>query len=87
MEQYATLDQTPSYFTMVNKVTTSDNLTEDSSCQPSFSYFEGGGSGEVLWGSSKPIDEVCPSNYKPHTGKPSHSIWNNLTKRKSIVSN
>ena len=31
------------------------------------------------------MKEVCPKEYKPHEGTPSHSVWNNMTKRKSIV--
>ena len=85
MEQYATLEQIPSYFKMVNNVHTSGELKKDNSCQPSFNYFTSGNDSSVLWGSSKPIDEICPTDYKPHMGIPTHSIWNNLTKRKSIV--
>ena len=87
MEQYATLEQTPSYFKMVNKVKTSGDQKEDSSCQPSFDYFRQCTKSQVNWGSDRPMDEVCPSNYKPHAGVPTHSIWNNMTKRRSIVSN
>ena len=85
MEQYATLEQTPSYFKMVNNVSTSGEPKKEEKCQPSFTYFQGQGSQQVMWGSSKPMKEVCPQNYKPHEGIPSHSIWNNMTKRKSIV--
>ena len=85
MSKYASLEQVPSYFQMINPVSTSGELKKDSSCQPSFTYFQDGGSRQVQWGSDRPLQEVCPSNYKPHTGIPSHSVWNNLTKRKSIV--
>jgi len=85
MDQYATLEQTPSYFKMLNKVQTSGESKGDANCQPSFDYFRGSTTGHVQWGSSKPIEEVCPKDYKPHTGTPSHSVWNNLTRRKSIV--
>lgn len=84
MSQYASLEQIPSYFKMVNPVKTSGELKKDSSCQPSFTYFQEGGTRQVQWGSDRPIVEVCPQNYKPHTGIPNHAIWNNLTKRKSI---
>jgi len=85
MEQYATLEQTPSYFKMLNKVKTSGEPKKDPSCQPSFDYFRGCTKAQVRWGSSKPIEEVCPKDYKPHAGTPTHSVWNNLTRRKSIV--
>ena len=85
MEQFATLEKTPSYFKMINKVKTSDDLKTDASCQPSFSHFRQCTKSQVNWGSDKPMKEVCPTNYKSHTGVPTHSIWNNLTKRRSIV--
>jgi hypothetical protein len=85
MNQFATLEELPSYFKMVNKVQTSSEPKKDASCQPSFNYFQGQGEQQVRWGSSKPMEEVCPKEYKPHEGTPSHSVWNNMTKRKSIV--
>ena len=85
MSQYASLEQIPSYFQMVNPVKTSGEIKKDSSCQPSFTYFSRGNKPQTQWGSAKPMIEVCPTNYKPHTGTPNHAIWNNLTKRKSIV--
>tara|TARA_B100000768_G_C10900705_1_gene217522 strand:- start:175 stop:441 length:267 start_codon:yes stop_codon:yes gene_type:complete len=85
MNNYATLKQVPSYFKMINNVETSGASKDDSSCQPSFDYFQKGTNKQVMWGSSKPMKEVCPQNYKPHTGNPTHSIWNNMTKRRSIV--
>ena len=85
MEQYATLESVPSYFKMLNNVTTSGEPKKDASCQPSFDYFRACTNGQVRWGSSKPMEEVCPTNYKPHEGTPTHSVSNNLTRRKSIV--
>ena len=82
---YLSVEQVPSYFQMVNPVKTNSSSKTDSSCQPSFTYFQDGGTRQVQWGSDRPLQEVCPQNYKPHTGTPSHAIWNNLTKRKSIV--
>jgi hypothetical protein len=43
-----------------------------------------GDKGNVYWGSEKPMDETCIQD-KAHTGKPAHAIWNNSTKRKTIV--
>ena len=37
----------------------------------------------ALWGNYRPVPDTC--NIKPHTGTPCHSIWNNLTKRRSVV--
>jgi len=34
------------------------------------------------WGSNKPVKENCMN---PQMGKPCHNIWNNSTKRKTIV--
>ena len=35
-----------------------------------------------VWGSNKPVRENCMN---PMMGKPCHNIWNNSTKRKTIV--
>ena len=55
-------------------------------CQNGFTYFEQSKTdNNILWGSNKPMKEICTTNYKPHNGTPTHSLWNNMTKRKSIV--
>ena len=36
----------------------------------------------AYWGSNKPTPDKC---LQPQTGKPCHSLWNNLTRRKSVV--
>ena len=54
-------------------------------CQQSFTHFQGNGKGNVYWGSEKPMKEVCLKDLQAHTGTPNHSIWNNSTKRKTIV--
>jgi hypothetical protein len=41
------------------------------------------GSESALWGNNKPVPDKCGT--LPHTGTPCHSLWNNLTKRKSVV--
>jgi len=86
MEQYASIQPIPSQFNMTNPVSTSGELKKDSSCQPSFTYFEKGNQTNPLWGSEKPIKETCTSDFKPHSGTPTHAIWNNSTKRKTIIS-
>ena len=85
MENYASIEPVPSQFKMTNPVKTSGELKKDSSCQPSFTYFQSGGTPQVQWGSDKPLKESCPSNFKPHSGMPNHAIWNNSTKRKTII--
>uniref|UniRef100_A0A6C0CGE4 Uncharacterized protein n=1 Tax=viral metagenome TaxID=1070528 RepID=A0A6C0CGE4_9ZZZZ len=84
MNDFQTVTSIPSTFNMINPVK-SKNITEDKTCLASFDYFNNGSQGSVYWGSEKPMDEVFPSNFKPHSGKPTHSIWNNSTKRKTIV--
>ena len=39
----------------------------------------------ALWGSERPVPDRCNINHQPHKGQPCTSIWNNLTKRKSVV--
>ena len=85
MNNFATLEQIPSQFKMTNLVQTSGEPKKDSSCQPSFNYFPNGSQAEVRWGSDKPLKETCPTNFKPHMGTPNHAIWNNSTKRKTII--
>lgn len=87
MSQFATVKPIPYYFKMTNPVSTSGDLKQDSSCQPSFTYYPQSRQGQVGWGSNRPMNETCPSPLKPHSGNPTHAIWNNLTKRKSIVLN
>jgi hypothetical protein len=77
-------------FKMTNDVHTMYQPKMDETCQPSFQYFlknslSTGQAEQTQWGSSRPMDEVCPNNYKPHSGVPTHSVWNNLTKRRSMV--
>ena len=39
----------------------------------------------VLWGSNKPIDQTCLPTKIQMEGEPCNNIWNNSTKRKTIV--
>ena len=86
MIKYATLTRIPSNFKMINKLQSSKS-TKDvrNNCQKSFTYFEQSKQGGVQWGSDKPMKETCPVNFKPHTGIPTHSLWNNMTRRKSLI--
>ena len=36
----------------------------------------------AYWGSNKPVKDKCS---KPQVGTPCTSLWNNLTRRKSVV--
>ena len=85
MNQYKSVQEIPSYFKMTNPVKTSGETKKDDSCQPSFTYFHKDDKPSVYWGSEKPLKEVCFKDFKAHSGIPNHSIWNNSTKRKTIV--
>jgi len=86
MDQYASVTPIPAKFTMTNPVQSKNVAKQDSSCQPSFSYFPQGSDPQVYWGSEKPQMETCSPKFKPHQGTPNHAIWNNSTRRKTIVS-
>jgi hypothetical protein len=81
MNYFQTVTSIPNNFNMVNPVQRLSNNT----CKISFNYFNTGSSGNVYWGSERPMDEKPLTNFKNHSGKPIHSIWNNSTKRKTIV--
>jgi len=40
---------------------------------------------QAYWGSNKPAPDQCTPGLKAHEGIPCNSLWNNLTKRKSVV--
>ena len=81
---------TPQYFKISNEYKTTNDMTQ---CNPfnrsnNFgNYFQKctQDSKSALWGSHKPVQDKCDINYKPHYGQPCTSLWNNLTKRKSVV--
>lgn len=86
---YQKFDQvnTPQYAKISNLYT----LTNDKSqCNPlsesnNFgNYFQqcSQESQSAYWGSNKPVPDKC---LKPQTGQPCTSLWNNLTRRKSVV--
>ena len=78
---------TPQNAFMVNQYTETNNK---SNCNPynqpnNFgNYFNkcSSNNSSPVWGSNKPVKENCMN---PMMGKPCHNIWNNSTKRKSIV--
>lgn len=39
----------------------------------------------AVWGSEKPVQETCPPQNLHPVGIPCMNIWNNSTKRKTIV--
>ena len=84
MNDYQTVTSVPTTFNMINSVKSNNVNSNDTTCQVSFNYFNNGSQGNVYWGSEKPMDETCIQD-KAHTGKPTHSMWNNSTKRKTIV--
>ena len=90
MNDFQTVTSVPTTFNMINSVKSnnvnSNNVnSNDTTCQVSFNYFNNGSQGNVYWGSEKPMDEKPLADFKNHTGKPTHSMWNNSTKRKTIV--
>ena len=85
MNYFQTVTSVPTTFNMINPVQSKNVSNNDTTCQASFDYFNKGSPGSVYWGSEKPMDDKPPENFKPHSGKPTHSIWNNSTKRKTIV--
>ena len=77
---------------IINGITNKYELYQDSNSCNIFSksnnfgnYFKSCQTPSVMWGSDKPQKESCPTDYVDHTGTPCHSLWNNMTKRKSIV--
>jgi len=48
-------------------------------------YFQTCSSPQAYWGSLKPAPDVCTPELQGHEGVPCHSLWNNSTKRKSVV--
>lgn len=85
MNNYSSVESVPAQFTMTNPLQSSNQPKKDSSCQPSFTYFPTHTDPQVYWGSEKPRKEQCSPKFKPHQGTPNHAIWNNSTKRKTIV--
>ena len=84
MNNFKTITTVPNTFNMINPVK-NDKNKKSNNCLSSFDYFNSGNKGSVYWGSEKPIIETVSGDFKPHSGKPTHSIWNNSTKRKTIV--
>ena len=52
---------------------------------PLFDYIKSCNQSNVVWGSDKPIVETCLPNHLHMEGKSCNQIWNNSTKRKTIV--
>jgi hypothetical protein len=72
---------------MVNQYTESTDKTNCNSFNSPNNfgnYFDKclNGNSSPAWGSNKPVRENCMN---PMMGKPCHNIWNNSTKRKTIV--
>lgn len=77
---------TPNYNLISNNFT---KTNDKSDCNPfnkpnNFgNYFDQCTTPSAHWGSYKPAPDTC--DIKPNTGQPCTSIWNNLTKRKTVV--
>ena len=50
-----------------------------------FDYIKSCNKPNVVWGSDKPVVEKCLPNHLHMEGTSCNSIWNNSTKRKTIV--
>ena len=78
---------TPQNAFMVNQYTESNDKTNCNSFNSPNNfgnYFDKclKNNSSPVWGSNKPVRENCMN---PMMGKPCHNIWNNSTKRKTIV--
>lgn len=80
--------ETSQYSKITNQYTLSPNKNDCNPFQANNyfgNYFQSCQTPSVVWGSEKPINESCPTEYKDHSGQPCHSLWNNSTKRKIII--
>ena len=50
-----------------------------------FTYMKSCNNPDVQWGSNKPMSQTCLPNHQQMEGVPCTNIWNNSTKRKTIV--
>ena len=48
-------------------------------------YFQQCQNPSAYWGSNKPAPDTCEPGLKAHQGVPCNSLWNNLTRRKTVV--
>jgi len=81
---------TPQTFASVNQYQVSSSPKPD--CNPfkqpnNFgNYFKTCQSPDAKWGALKNAPDATPHSQKTNMGVPCHSIWNNQTKRKGVVS-
>ena len=87
---YQTMVQTPQYCKITNVFQVTDpNQKPD--CNPfnapnNFgNYFQQCQNPSAYWGSNKPAPDTCEPGLKGHQGLPCNSLWNNLTRRKTVV--
>tara|TARA_B100001094_G_C18038527_1_gene723804 strand:+ start:644 stop:934 length:291 start_codon:yes stop_codon:yes gene_type:complete len=78
---------TPNYVKIDNKFTLTKDKTQCNPFKQSNhfgNYFQqcSKESQSAYWGSQKPVPDKCLT---PQVGNPCNSIWNNLTRRKSVV--
>lgn len=85
---YQSVLQIPQSFQATNQYTLSNDKSD---CNPfqapnNFgNYFHKCQTPSAFWGSNKPAPDVCGAGNRAQIGVPCHSIWNNQTKRKSVV--
>ena len=86
-QKFSEID-TPQYVKISNVF---DRTSSNTQCNPfkqsnNFgNYFQqcSQNSQSAYWGSNKPVPDKC---LEPQKGQPCTSLWNNLTRRKSVVS-
>tara|TARA_B100000161_G_C33390611_1_gene342015 strand:- start:273 stop:497 length:225 start_codon:yes stop_codon:yes gene_type:complete len=66
------------------KVSNNFNVSEKKSMGPN-NYFKQCINKDVKYGSERPIKEKCPEITNDNSSVPCNSIWNNLTRRKTLV--
>jgi hypothetical protein len=71
----------PDYGKIINKT----DKNELNSGEFDFDYIKGCNGQNVLWGSEKPLKEKCLPEHLQMIGFSCNNIWNNSTKRKTIV--
>tara|TARA_B110000914_G_C15440646_1_gene435928 strand:- start:152 stop:412 length:261 start_codon:yes stop_codon:yes gene_type:complete len=73
--------KSPDYGRVINKTDEHDINSNEFN----FDYIKGCNDKNVLWGSEKPLKETCLPEHLQMVGISCNNIWNNSTKRKTIV--
>ena len=72
----------PQYSQVKNNI---DYARNTNNTGPLFTYMNSCNEPNVLWGSNEPVKETCLPNHIQMEGRSCNNIWNNSTKRKTIV--